>query len=233
MRHKAHLQGKRMAPQYSVPFGQVQTIPARLGAPARWKRPLKIFVDSVSDLFHEQVPFSFIAEVFDAMAMADWHTYQVLTKRIDRALQFFLWYQSRSVVEGGVRVGDRAPITFEAAFRHVHLGVSVENQDAAERRVPLLLAAPFAVRWLSCEPLLGHVDLSRWIRYLQWVVSGGESGRAFRALNLDHARSLRDQCIAAGVPYLFKQVGGHTPKAGGRLLDGVEWDQFPEVTSVG
>lgn len=255
MRHQAHQRGKKMAPQYAVPFGQVQTIPGRISSPYRWKKPRRIFVNSVSDLFHEQVPFGFIAEVFGAMALANWHTYQVLTKRPERMLHFVMWYRSRSAVEG-IQVGDRAPITFETVFRHVHVGVSVEDQASADRRIPLLLAAPFAVRWLSCEPLLGHLDASEWIYdraarvrqlydegpagygweraeaavdpvAIHWVVAGGESGRGFRALNLDHARSLRDQCAAAGVPFLFKQVGGNTPKAGGRLLDGREWNQFP------
>jgi len=257
MRHKAHLEGKVLAPQYALPFGQVQTMPARISTPYRWKKPRRIFVNSVSDLFHEQVPFSFIAEVFGTMGLANWHTYQVLTKRPERALQFVLWYQARSVV-GGVKVVP--PLTFETVFQHVHLGVSVEDQRAADQRIPLLLAAPFAVRWLSCEPLLGHLDLSPWIfdwearvmeRYqgreclsweeakarverpgVHWIVAGGESGRGYRPLNLDHARSLRDQCVAAGVPFLFKQVGGNTPKAGGRVLDGREWNEFPEVSDA-
>ena len=268
MRYRAHLAGKRMAPQYSVPFGRVQEIPGRISTPYSWKTPKRIFVNSVSDLFHEQLSFGFIADVFNAMAHASWHTYQVLTKRPDRALQFVLWYQkhyaitpTRVVLDARTRDAPRptenSADAFESLFRHVHFGVSVEDQRAADRRLPLLLAAPFAVRWLSCEPLLGHLDLSPWVydrdaqvRALyesaaclteaqaeaaveplgvHWIVAGGESGRGFRPLNLDHVRSLRDQAVAARVPFLFKQVGGNTPKAGGRLLDGREWNQFPET----
>jgi protein gp37 len=105
--------------------------------------------------------------------------------------------------------------------------VSVEDQQTADQRIPLLLQTPAAVRFISAEPLLGAVSLAPWIRQLDWVIVGGESGPRFRLFDLDWARTIRDQCTSAGVPFHFKQVGGRTPKAGGKALDGREWCQFP------
>jgi protein gp37 len=112
---------------------------------------------------------------------------------------------------------------------NVWIGTSVENQRRADERVPLLLEVPAVVRFLSCEPLLEAVDLSAWLPALQWIICGGESGPSARPMAVEWARSLRDVCVEAGVPYFFKQWGGRTSKAGGRLLDGQLWDEVPLV----
>lgn len=170
----------------------------RLEIPARWKKPRLIFVNSMSDLFHESVPFDFILRVFEVMAEADWHTYQVLTKRPERVLEFVNW------------CGSTIP-------EFIWMGVSVEDQATADERIPLLLKMPAAVRWISAEPLLGPIDL-RFTNglvhgcdgadyLLDWVVAGGESGLNARPMHPDWARGLRDQCAAAETPFLFKQWG--------------------------
>jgi protein gp37 len=205
------------SPRTSGPGFGLTVHPDKLQEPLRWRAPRPIFVNSMSDLFHDEVPAQFIEKVFNVMHETPTHVYQVLTKRPGRMA---------SVVRrlGDLR-GNRAwPLP------NVWLGVSVENQRWADVRIPKLLEAPAAVRFLSCEPLLGPVDLSEYLDRLEWVIVGGESGAGFRALNLDWARSLRDQCVSASVPFFFKQVGGVTPKAGGRLLDGREWNDLPAVT---
>jgi protein gp37 len=178
----------------------------KLEEPLGRMKPTVYFVNSMSDLFHDKVSDKFIHHVFDVMTSTSQHTYQVLTKRPRRMASFTA---KREVPD------------------NVWLGTSVENQEWAERRVPLLLQVPASVRFLSCEPLLGSVDLSNWIVSLSWVIVGGESGPGFRSMDADWARTLRDQCVAAGVPYFFKQWGGRTPKAGGRLLDDQTWDEMP------
>lgn len=213
----------------------VRLHPERLDQPLRWRRPRRVFVDSMSDLFHDLVPDPFIDRVFAVMAMCPQHTFQVLTKRPRR--------MARHLGDLASSVGTRP---------NVWLGTSVEDQRAADERIPPLLATPAAVRFLSCEPLLGPLDLTGWLgacpacggagcpdgwgfgrrcrgRGLDWVIAGGESGPEHRPLDLDWARSLRDQCGAAGAPFFFKQIGGRTSKAGGRLLDGRTWDEFPEA----
>ncbi|HZO30024.1 MAG TPA: phage Gp37/Gp68 family protein [Chloroflexota bacterium] len=209
--------------------------PERLMQPLRWRDSRMIFVNSMSDLFHERVTDDFIGQIFDVMARASHHTFQVLTKRPKRMLD---WQH-------------RHPQT---PLPNVWLGVSVENQDAADERIPLLMQVQAAVRFLSCEPLLGPVDLTdvrpseiehydilRGRLYgvgrlaepqttyprVDWVIVGGESGPRHRPMDLNWARDLRDQCLEADVPFFFKQVGGRTPKAGGRELDEQIWDQFP------
>lgn len=200
----------------------VRLHPERLGVPLRWRKPRRIFVCSLADLFHDDVPDSYIAEVFAAMAQAPQHTFQVLTKRHARM---------RSLLgEDGVRLLGAAPdeTTVQALYDvwplpNVWLGVSAENQKWADIRIPALLETPAAVRWVSAEPLLGPVVLApEWLqadddactcsetngcRELGWVVAGGESGPGAQPMHPDWARSLRDQCVAAGVPFLFKQWG--------------------------
>lgn len=187
--------------------------PERLMQPLQWKRPRMIFVNSMSDLFHKDVPRTHIAAVFDTMEQADWHVYQVLTKR-SSLLQKFL----------NQRYADRKPPA------HIWLGVSVENRQAISR-ITHLQKAKAGVRFLSVEPLIapvGRLDL----RAIDWVIVGGESGPRARPMDPQWALDVRDQCVAAGVSFFFKQWGGRWPKAGGRLLDGEEWNDMPKRTTV-
>ena len=268
-------------------FEQVRCHPERLDQPLRWTKPRMIFVNSMSDLFHDDVPFEFIADVFAVMACTTRHTYQVLTKRPQRMLEFFKWAEEdysgwpeaidptkvwpqwepcRNGRGGYDNCGPAWPL------ENVWLGVSVEDQAAADERIPLLLQTPAAVRWVSAEPLLGPVRLNELdlgpelsldalsgievmsevpasVPRLDWVVVGGESGPNARPMHPDWARSLRDQCQAAGVPFLFKQWGEFAPnwhndehgqkiegsewmdrmgkKSAGRLLDGIQHDGYP------
>jgi len=182
--------------------------PERLHQPTRWKRGRMIFVNSMSDLFHKGVPKQFVDAVFDTMELADWHVYQVLTKRSSRMRDYLL-----------ARYRDRLPPT------HIWMGVSVEDANGAVR-IQHLRAAPAAVRFLSVEPLIGPVgpvDLSD----IHWVIAGGESGPGARILHIDWAREIRDECARQSVSFFFKQWGGFRPKSGGRELDGRKWDEFP------
>lgn len=219
--------------------GAIRLLPELLDQPLRWKKPRMIFVNSMSDLFHEDVPFEFVARVFAVMAMAHWHTFQVLTKRPARMLEFM-----GTLREGGVLDVPREPDemlwgSYLLPLPNVWLGVSVEDQATADERIPLLLRTPAAVRWLSCEPLLGPVDLdgpgiddlhalgcgnpgcSCGDRGVDWVVVGGESGPGARPMHPDWARSLRDQCTASGVAYFFKQWGEYLPRSQMGHLDNV------------
>lgn len=192
------------------PFA-VRIWPERLAQPARWARPRMIFVNSMSDMFHAQLPDEFIREVFEVMLEVDRHIYQVLTKRPARALRF--WRQNKGMFGGG-----KVP-------NHIWIGSSVESQDVLHR-VDHLRQVPAEIRFLSCEPLLGPLELD--LDGIHWVIAGGESGSDYRSLDLDWVRSIRNQCVEEDVPFFFKQVGGYTPKAKGRLLDGREWNQLPE-----
>jgi protein gp37 len=191
------------------PFA-VRLWPERLGQPAHWDEPRMIFVNSMSDLFHADVPDDFVRRVFTAMLETPRHTYQVLTKRPSRALRF--WRRHCDLVGGG------------AIPDHIWIGTSVENQ-AVDYRIQHLQQVPATVRFLSCEPLLGPLALQ--LEGIHWVIVGGESGPGFRPLDLSWARDIKGQCGRAGVPFFFKQVGGRTPKAGGRWLDGREWNELP------
>lgn len=184
--------------------------PERLVQPARWRRPRMIFVNSMSDLFHKRVPDPFVDRVFDAMEAADRHIYQVLTKRSSRLASY---------------INRRYPES--SAPRHIWLGVSVEDRRRTRRAVHLRRASA-SVRFLSVEPLLGRIgpiDLDG----ISWVIVGGESGPGARPMDIDWAREMRDQCAEQGVAFFFKQWGGKTPKANGRLLDGRTHDAFPEA----
>lgn len=188
----------------------LQLRPERLTQPLEWKQPRLIFVNSMSDLFHEDIPLEFIHLVFGAMARAEWHTFQVLTKRSQRLAE----------IAGRLQWPD-----------NVWMGVSVENQRWT-RRIDDLRIVPAAVRFLSCEPLLGPVNLD--LTDIHWVIVGGESGPRARRMKPDWARDIRTQCEAAGVPFFFKQWGAHD-EAGlrvgksrsGRLLDGRSWSDVP------
>jgi protein gp37 len=191
-------------PRTSGPGFGVTIHPDALRIPYSWREPRVVFVNSMSDLFHARVPVSFVREVFSVMADTPRHTYQVLTKRSHRL----------------VRLADRLDWP-----PNVWLGVSVEDATQLQR-IAHLRDVPAAVRFLSCEPLIGplhELDLTR----IGWVIAGGESGPGCRPLDRTWVTDIRDACIAAGVPFFFKQWGGRTPKAGGRELDGVLWDEMP------
>jgi protein gp37 len=182
--------------------------PERLDQPLRWRKPRMIFVNSMSDLFHKEIPKQFIGLVFNTMEAAPWHTFQVLTKRSSLMRNFL---RERYL-------GRRAPF-------HIWFGVSIEDGTKTSR-VRHLRDAPAGTRFLSIEPLIGPVgrlDLTG----INWVIVGGESGPGARPMQRQWVREIRDQCRASDVAFFFKQWGGRTPKTGGRLLDGKEWSQFP------
>ena len=181
----------------------------RLDAPSRWKAPRRVFVNSMSDLFHEEVPFDFVREVFLRMAEHHQHVYQVLTKRPERMLEYVRWEKAMDWPH------------------HVWAGVSAENQYWADRRIPVLSEIPAKVRFLSVEPLVKEVSLGSYLEHVQWVIVGGESGHRARPMKPEWAIRVRDDCLNAGVPFFFKQWGGRTSKSGGRLLEGVEHNDIP------
>jgi len=182
--------------------------PDRVAQPLSWRRPRMVFVNSMSDLFHKLVPQAFISKVFDTMEKADWHTFQVLTKR-SSIMRTFL----------RTRYGNgRGPA-------HIWCGVSVEDGSRSSR-IRHLQQTPAGVRFLSIEPLIapvGVLDLDG----IDWVIVGGESGPGAREMRIDWVRDIRDQCTKHRVAFFFKQWGGLRPKSGGRDLDGREWNQFP------
>jgi len=266
--------------------GEVRFNAPWLLQPLQWKRPRRIFVCAHGDMFHEDVPDEWIDRIFAVMALAPQHTFQVLTKRSARMRAYFRggwgWrvMEAKKPMDPEHRPGRGGLLsTAGGALENVWLGVSVEDQKRADERIPDLLATPAAVRWISAEPLLGPLDIRKYIwpvhgwwrpphrsyaeakaagaecglrrqalvhadsRFLDWVVPGGESGPDARPIHPDWVRSLRDQCTAAGVPFLFKQWGEYGPnvlgvndsepltrlgkKAAGRLLDGRTWDEMP------
>lgn len=182
--------------------------PERLRQPLEWRRPRMIFVNSMSDLFHKEVPTSFIDQVFDTMEAADWHVFQVLTKRSSLMRDYL-----------------KARYADHAAPSHIWVGVSVEDGNN-RARVRHLRDAPAAVRFLSIEPLIGRVGELE-LSGIHWVIAGGESGPGARTINVEWVREIRDQCRAEGVAFFFKQWGGIRPKSGGRSLDGREWNELP------
>lgn len=278
-------------PRTSGPGFALTTHADTLDLPFTWRKPRRVFVNSMSDLFHDAVPDWFIANVFAVMACAPQHTFQLLTKRHGRmrsllnSPEFHRLIAHVSPMYAGSNP-DLAQdyVTTTWPLPNVWLGVSVEDQKRADLRIPALLETPAAVRWLSMEPLLGPVNLDGWLtvpctacagigeqwvsasvstpchcaggveRAIDWVVVGGESGPSARPMAPDWPRSLRDQCVAAGIPYFFKQHGEWAPavdldpelreraqerligqeyicrvgkKRAGRLLDGREWNEYP------
>jgi len=195
------------------PFEQgfdIRLVPEKLAEPLRWKEPRMIFVNSMSDLFHDQVSDDYIEQVVRVMTLAKWHTFQVLTKR-------------------GARIESllRGKLKFAAKCEHIWWGVSVENKRDGIPRIRHLQNAPAQVRFLSIEPLLedvGKLNLSG----IAWVIVGGESGPHSRPMEIEWVRSLREQCEAAHVPFFFKQWGGTRKKLTGRTLDGRTHSQFPK-----
>jgi len=191
------------------PFA-VRLWPERLGQPASWRDPRMVFVNSMSDLFHVDVPGEFVRRIFEVMMKVDRHTYQVLTKRPARMAN---WVRAN----GDLFPGGVVP-------SHIWLGTSVEDQAVAYR-VEHLRSVLAEVRFLSCEPLIGALTLD--LRGVHWLIAGGESGIGYRAMDPEWPRRLRDDCVEAGVAFFFKQWGGRTPKSNGRSLDGETWDQMP------
>ena len=183
--------------------------PGRLDQPLRWTRPRMIFVNSMSDLFHEEIPVRFIASVFEVMARAEHHTFQVLTKRQNRLAEL---------------AGD---LNWPA---NVWMGVSIENRRFVHR-ADALRNVPAAVRFISAEPLLGRLE-GLDLTAIDWLIAGGESGAGHRPVKAEWIRELRDRCQSEGVAFFFKQWGGIRSKAGGRVLDGRTWDEMP-ATAVG
>lgn len=191
-------------PRTSGPGFGVTVHPSTLGLPYSWRQPRIVFVNSMSDLFHARVPLSFVKDVFAVMADTPQHTYQVLTKRGARL----------------AKVADKLDWP-----ENVWMGVSVETIEYLER-VDQLRSVPAHVRFISAEPLLGSlagIDLAD----VDWLIAGGESGPRARPVRAPWVRELRDMCVATGTAFFFKQWGGRTPKAGGRLLDHRTWDQMP------
>jgi protein gp37 len=207
-----HCYAERMAkrlqamgqPNYANGF-QVTLQPHTLDLPLQWRRPRRVFVNSMSDLFHKDVPFSFIKGVFGVMGRANWHQYQLLTKRSERLLEI-------------------SPLlNWEP---HIWMGVSVENTDYTFR-IDHLRRTGADVKFLSLEPLLGPLPKLN-LRGIDWVIVGGESGPGARPMNPDWVREIRDQCLRVDVPFFFKQWGGPMKSRAGRVLDGRTWDEMPQ-----
>lgn len=228
--------------------GKIRLVPEALGQPLHWRKPTRVFVNSMSDLFHEDVPDEFVAAVFGVMAAAPQHTFQILTKRPERMLDWMAWADSfrgdpgwrdellmivarmwaYSMRFGRIADFRRWPGSEIWPLPNVWLGVSVENQETADERIPLLLRTPAAVRFLSVEPMLDEVDLAPWIPFvpgqgyraargilapdfpnakIDWVIVGGESGPGARPCDLAWVRSIVAQCKAASTPCFVKQLG--------------------------
>lgn len=237
-------------PKTSGPGFGLTMHPDRLEIPLHWTKPRRIFVDSMSDLFHADVPEWFIASVFAVMLAAPQHTFQILTKRPQRMYRLisdpqrlmghlpdsmFMTVMEAIWKRNGTR-GNPATLPDAWPLPNVWLGTSVENQEAAYR-IDWLVKTPASVRFLSIEPMIGPVTLRKWVppsregwapSPIHWCITGGESGPSHRPFDPAWAADIRDECLAAGVAYFHKQGGGRTPKSSGRLLDGREWNQFPD-----
>ncbi len=197
------------------PYGQgfdLRLVPEKLEEPLHWRRSRRVFVNSMSDLFQDGVPATFVRRVFETMARADWHTFQVLTKRAER-MRDLVTALPKDLV----------------GHRHVWLGVSVEDRKYGVPRIEVLRSVSAAIRFLSIEPLLedvGDLDLTG----IQWVIVGGESGPGARPMEKKWVLSIRDQCREQKVPFFFKQWGGVQKAKHGRLLGGRTYDQFPPIS---
>ncbi len=217
----AHCYADRWAERYrgvpGHPFEQgfdLRLVPEAMYAPFDWLPPSRVFVNSMSDLFHEGIPDEYLRQVADVMESASWHSYMVLTKRPERML---------SMLTG--------PLRSTAEREQMIWGVSVENRKHGLPRIDILRKCPARRRFLSVEPLLedlGELDLSG----IDWVIVGGESGAGWRPMKVEWALSIREQCAAAKVPFFFKQWSGFRPKTLGRELDGVEHNAFPNELSA-
>lgn len=251
--------------------GELRLAKQVLKQPLHWQKPKRIFVNSMSDLFHEKVSRKWLDQIFAVMALCPHHTFQILTKRPERMLDYIsgMLKDSGEIPYYANLLGKVRSSWLSDAFQsatskplipmeNVWLGVSVEDQDTADERIPLLMQTPAAVRFISAEPLLGPVYLEDcYGENLDWVIAGGESGRDARAMDPFWARLLRDQCIAGDIPFFFKQWGSWKPllkgedpprpcpaglyhgdqndlmaevgkRRAGRMLDGREWNEFPD-----
>jgi protein gp37 len=199
------------------PFEQgfdLRLVPEKLEAPLSWRKPKRIFVNSMSDLFHDRIPDDYIERVVRVMADANWHTYQVLTKRSSRLAKLL-----------------RRRLNFAARMKHIWWGVSVENRACGLPRIDDLRTAPAVTRFLSVEPLLedlGAVNLTG----IHWVIVGGESGHKARPMERKWVVSIRKQCREGNIPFFFKQWGGPRKSLTGRLLDGRTYDEMPEIAGL-
>ena len=187
---------------------RVTTHPGSLDLPLHWKQSRTIFVNSMSDLFHHNVPSDFIQQVFRVMNEADWHQYQVLTKRADRLLEL-----SPALSWG----------------KNIWMGVSVENADYVDR-IDRLCQTPAGIKFLSLEPLLGPLPNLN-LQGIDWVIVGGESGPGARSMDPSWVKEIRDQCVDASVPFFFKQWGGFNKRKAGRRLQGKLWNQMPRIAA--
>ena len=187
----------------------LRLIPAKVAEPLSWRKPQRIFVNSMSDLFHDNVPTEYIQSVFDVMNQADWHQYQVLTKRAERLEE----------------LSDKLPWA-----PHIWMGVSVENKDYLWR-IDHLRRTKAHIKFLSIEPFLGPLGKIN-LRGIDWVIVGGESGPRARSMNAEWVTDIKDQCIRAGVAFFFKQWGGVQKKRHGRELEGRTWDEMPELAVI-
>jgi protein gp37 len=202
----------RGVPDHPYEHGfDLRLVPEKLPEPLRWPTSRMIFVNSMSDLFHEEVPDSYIEAVARVMTRASWHTYQVLTKRSSRL---------RDLLNGKLR--------FAADQPHIWWGVSVENRKHGLPRIDHLRDARVRVRFLSIEPLLEDLDIIR-LDGISWVIVGGESGHGARPMRPQWVTSIKNQCKKARVPFFFKQWGGVRKSEAGRLLGGKTYDEFPDV----
>jgi protein gp37 len=201
----------RGVPQHPYEQGfDLKLWPERLELPLRWRRSKHIFVNSMSDLFHESVPDEYVQRVFEVMLKADWHIFQVLTKRPRRMAEL------------------AANLPWPP---HIWAGTSIESDRFTWRANHYLRRVPSAVRFVSAEPLLGPLPNLE-LDHLDWLITGGESGPGHRPCQPDWVRDLRDRCGASGVAFFHKQWGGRTPKAGGRVLDDRTWDEMPTLAST-
>ena len=212
----AHCYAERFAERFrgvpGHPFEQgfdLRLVPQKLDDPLHWKKPKRVFVNSVSDLFHEGVPDDYIVKVADVMVRADWHTYQILTKRSARM---------RDLLKTRLRVAASKP--------HIWWGVSVENRKHGLPRIAHLRSSPAALRFLSVEPLLEDLGTMN-LDGIKWVIVGGESGIGARPMERKWVVSIRRQCRLHGIPFFFKQWGGVHKSKAGRLLDGRTYDEMP------